>query len=234
MSPMLCKKGLHPMIPENIRMSSGGRICKKCDAMRVKIYSKTSTLTEFNKSRVLASLRAGNSPFNFTTGRRGGSKKIDPTLRLASWWQWNNTLKSDAAFAAIAIPLADANRKAKVRIIRLATPVIWANNGRDTFDAITKATSRIPGWLRGDVQSEMFIDIAEGRLKPEEIPKKVGDYVRRYNRDNKHSVMNPWGDKSLDGALNDDGFSLMDVIGCDAAWSVPANTGRRIANRNSI
>ncbi|EGP07545.1 hypothetical protein CSIRO_2784 [Bradyrhizobiaceae bacterium SG-6C] len=81
---------------------------------------------------------------------------------------------------------------------------------------------------RDDAAHDLIAAVIEGAIDRSKITLQVvRQFVGKQYRENH----NRWGDLSLDAAIGDDGFSLMDTIMDGAAWTVPADTGRHIKIR---
>lgn len=103
----------------------------------------------------------------------------------------------------------------------VAAPALLRNNGADAYEAIMSATQNLPLEIRSDVQGDMFIAVAEGRLKIADIRDRVHEFRNAHNRADRQSVFNPWGHLSLEKPLSEDGsLTLKDVLRDDQRlWS---------------
>ncbi|RTL80816.1 MAG: hypothetical protein EKK35_08125 [Bradyrhizobiaceae bacterium] len=83
---------------------------------------------------------------------------------------------------------------------------------------------------RDDAAHDLIAAVIEGAIDRSKItPQVVRQFVGKQYRENH----NRWGDVSLDAAVNDDGFSLLDMLPAGSAWTVPSNTGGRVRVRRS-
>lgn len=107
------------------------------------------------------------------------------------------------------------------------------NAGADAFEVIHSTTARLDPTMRGPIQSDMWTDIAEGRLRVAAVPGALKSYVARYFRENKFTTADAYGGRSLDAALTPDGLALKDTLEDGLGWSVPISSGRRVGVRGS-
>lgn len=221
-----CKRG-HELTPENLLPSSPFRSCKKCNRLRMRGYRAKRNITPERVRRVFQHLEDGLT-----------FKKIGRSLGSSTTTAFRHLLSENPRLMKKAAPLIERNRLASYQtrpqcIKRVLAPAILRNDGRDAFSAIQAATRHLIEPIKGTVQSDIWLDVAEGRLPIRDIGIRVQDYVRKYHRDEKHSVTSRWGNRSLDAPMGDDGFSLLDTIADTGAWSpIATNTGRVVSTRN--
>lgn len=223
-----CKNG-HEFTPENLLPSAKGwRVCKVCHYASTRRRAKEGRLSQSKVQAVLTALDDGKT-LNEITGHRG-DRYVGGAIVHQDYL--TSFLKRTPQLKKIVLERSRVNA-GLMRRRSVVAPAILKNDGRDAFDLIMRATARLFDPVRGTVQSDMWTDVAEGRLKLSEISGSVQNYVRKYNRDNKHSVMSRWGDRSLDAAMTDDGFSLMDTLADGSAWTIPVSTGTRVGPRRN-
>jgi hypothetical protein len=131
--------------------------------------------------------------------------------------------KENPKVARIILPIAKKNAAVLMgwRTRTVAAPALLRNNGADAYEAIMSATQNLPLEIRSDVQGDMFIAVAEGRLKIADIRDRVHEFRNAHNRADRQSVFNPWGHLSLEKPLSEDGsLTLKDVLRDDQRlWS---------------
>jgi hypothetical protein len=90
----------------------------------------------------------------------------------------------------------------------VAAPSLMLNNGIDAFEVVRSATAGIWEGDRGDVQTLMWIDIAEGKLKISDCtPEKAREYLKIHRR-----RPNVFGSYSLDTPIGEDsGMTWLDT-----------------------
>jgi hypothetical protein len=86
----------------------------------------------------------------------------------------------------------------------------------------------LPRPIREDVIGSMALDLAEGKLQPEDIQRRVHEYVTAQFR-----LFSKFGPQSLDAPLSAEGpATLLDMLSTDAGtgyWdpNMMASTGRQ-------
>jgi hypothetical protein len=90
----------------------------------------------------------------------------------------------------------------------IAAPALLSNNGADAFEAVRRATAGIWEGDRDDVQTLMWIDIAENKLKISDCtPEKAREYLKIHRR-----RPNVFGSYSLDTPIGEDsGMTWLDT-----------------------
>lgn len=92
----------------------------------------------------------------------------------------------------------------------------------------------MPAYLSGDHRDDAVNDliqaVLEGELALSDVSAKT---AKRFAAKQFQENHNAWGVTSLDAALNDDGFSLMDTLRDTDAWSAPVSAGRHIGVRRN-
>lgn len=208
----------------------GKRYCRECKRIRSRALIKPRAISASTARLVNEAVLSGKN-FAEITGECRAGTTFDRIVGSTSLYSFRKAHpKIDAKWKAII-----AKNKGK-RVCRVtAAPALLRNDGVDVFKCIVKATEQLFEPIRSIVQSDMWTDVAENKLRLSDIQERVRDYVRKYHRDNSHSVTSRYGDRSLDAPLNADGFSLIETMEDGAGWSVPVNVGRRVGiRRNGI
>ena len=214
-----CKHG-HEFTPENTRIVKGRfRHCRTCQRFFARKRKHSGKLSRGQIERLLQALRDGKS-LQHVTGFKGnnGRKQYVPGQAIARGVEIKAFMRNNPLIGRRMQKLIDANGKAAMmranearRIV--AAPALIRNDGADAYQAIMSATRDLALEIRNDVQGDMFIAIAEGRLRIADIPSRVQEFRLARNRADRNSVFNPWGHISLDKPLNDDSDStFLDVI----------------------
>jgi hypothetical protein len=137
-------------------------------------------------------------------------------------------------FDRLVATLSDANkerRRAEVRerSILIRRSPISASAGADFFQLARNAVpSSLPRQVRVDVIGSMALDLAEGKLQPDDMRRRVREYITAHFR-----MFSKFGPRSLDAPLSADGSAtLLDMLSTDAGtgyWdpNMMASTGRR-------
>lgn len=225
-----CKKG-HPLTPDNIMSgASSKRGCRKC----FRYMQMHGPIGPDVARRVIEAAQAGKT-LNEIAGYRGSAYVGD---RIARPSRIRTFMKENPKIGVRLEKLFRKNRELKLiemyQRVMIAAPAILRNDGRDAFGAIQSATRHLFEPIRGAVQSDLWTAVAEGRLRVSEIPARVQEFVRKYYRDEKHAVDSRWGNKSLDAAIGNDGFSLHDTVAHVGAWSpISVNTGRHVSTKKN-
>lgn len=227
-----CARG-HEFSVENTLFCNVGnngrkRICLTCRVEWSKACSRKKSISETTARLVQEAILSGHNFAEIT----GESLKGKPIPRICSssplFYFRKANPEIDAKWRGM---MAKLHKPKSVRLI--AAPAILKNNGFDAFEAIQSATRHLIEPLRGTVQSDMWLDVTEGRLMIRQIGSRLQDYIRKYNRDERHSVANRWGHRSLDAPMGDGGFTLLDTLEDGAGWTVPISTGNRVGIRRS-
>lgn len=214
-----CPRG-HLMIPENIYQRPGRRECRACKKLR-----KRREKERPSEQKIRRMINAIDE----------GATRRDVKFILNSWSSLNWFLRAHPRLASKLVPKLEANRLASHRRRpqcqkRIIAPAAIRNAGHDSFEAIQAATRHLLEPMRGAIQSDLWLDVAEERLKLRDIPEAVRAAVTRYNRAEKYSVMSRWGNKSLDAKIGDsDSFTLLDTIADAGEWSpIAISEGRHV------
>lgn len=191
------------------------RRCRTCYRERTKRSHKRLTLKRNQVEQVLEALSEGKTLSNITGVYRDGYVSGQ---KICGWQALNNFMNANPRLGKIIRKQLEANKLAATQAALnakrfTAAPALIRNNGTDAYEAIISATSTLPSAIRGDVQGEMFLAIAEGRLSLADIPKRIREFVQQMNRADRQSVFNPWGHLSLEKPVSEDGsLKLIDVI----------------------
>lgn len=229
-----CKHG-HELTPKNVYVDPrGSRQCRECRNIVIRKWRRTAQLTEAGARRLIAGLREGKTIKNLVYGKIG-RQPAAPELRVvSSSMVFRNTLAANPKFAKIVKSLAQKNAQAaraegfrKQRIV--AAPALMRGDGRSAFETVQNATRHLHEPLRGVVQSDMFLALAEGGLKLPDVQRRTPEFVRKYYRAEQHAVDSRYGHRSIYAPIGEDGFTLMDVIADRGEWSpVAISTGRML------
>lgn len=223
----------HEFTPENTIIDAHGtRKCRACQNIFTAKSQKTCKLPLDRAKLVIEAINEGKSVSRII-GKDGKGRHI-PGEKICTWYQLKNFLSENPRLKRRLAPKMEANRKARIIAANTSRRVIAArpimrDDGRFAYDTIQNATRHLLEPLRGTVQSDMFLALAEGLLKPADVSRRLQEFVRKYYRDEKNAVDSRWGHRSLDAPIGEDGFTLMDTIADMGAWSpVAISTGRML------
>lgn len=211
-----CPHG-HALVGENLYINPRG--FRECRACRRNAKKRTGelVLSAQQVKRVVAALKGGATLKEITRGIV--QKQFEPEKRICTERQFTNTLARDGKLKAIVDALAPRNRRIACGLWsksrpRIADASLVRNGGLDAFAAINAATKHLPDFLRGDVQSAMFIAVGEGRLKLCDAAARVREFVAAHNRQFSAFVPVIGGRmQSLDQPVYDDGPTrLIDTV----------------------
>jgi hypothetical protein len=205
-----CPHG-HLWANNTIIASSGRRRCREC----CRIRNKTKMPSQQKVSLVLEGLSHGLTlnQMASSNSKRDVYRPHDGIKRIVGWGPLYNFFK---AHPALGKKMKDASKKnaiinlrAAIKSVRIvAAPALMRNNGHDAFEAVQRATVEIWEDDRGDVQTLMWIDIGEGKLKlPDCSPEKAREYLKIHKR--RPSV---FGSYSLDASIGEEsGMTWLDT-----------------------
>jgi hypothetical protein len=137
-------------------------------------------------------------------------------------------------FDRLVTTLSDANKdkrraEAKEQTIQIRRIPISASAGADFFQLVRDVVpASLPRQVREDVIGSMALDLAEGKLLPQDLRNRVREYVTAHFR-----MFSKFGPRSLDAPLSPDGSTtLLDMLSTDAStgyWdpNMMASTGRQ-------
>lgn len=250
MTARTCRHG-HALEGANVFVNVRGSVeCRECIRARTRRRRKSETivLPEKDIRAIIGGLREGKTLKALLKGARGRAGRVAKSdqVSTAPWQHYKNTLRLMPKVGRIITKLvAENSLKAKSqgaterhrRNRLIAAPALLRNDGYDAFNAIQAATRHLADPMRGEIQSRLWLDVAEARLSIRQIPAAVASAIKQFNRDERYSVTSRWGHRSLDAKFGDDEGTLLDVVAADpdGAWSpVAFSSGRRIASWSSI
>jgi len=217
-----CKFG-HPFSGDNLFVTpEGWRRCRIC---MEKSHAENRTVSEHQARRAVEALTDGKTIVNIT--------KSDPTYVLN-----NRALllfrQKHPKFDRLVVRLSTANAKvhraeALARRVRIHRGPSISANAEDIFALIRAAVpNTLPAQTRDEVIGAMALAVVEGKLRPAEVKRHVGEYITAQFRQ-----FSKYGAVSLDARLYDDGSAtLLDRLSTEVgtgSWDVNmmASTGRR-------
>lgn len=213
-----CRNG-HSLSGDNLYIRPNGeRQCIACRRASARRAQKNGLPSEQALRKLFDGLRAGLALQTLILGKGpGGFKHSDK--RVISGMRLANLRRINPRIDAKIKSLIEKNKPLYSQRIStgrrtIAAPFVLRNDGADAFAAIMAATASLPDHLRDDVRGTMFVAVSEGRLKPNDIGRRVREYVTCHNRMFSQFVPNGGGImRSLDQQLFDDGpMTLGDTV----------------------
>jgi hypothetical protein len=221
-----CKHG-HPLSGDNLySYVSQGRAERKCLTCNKRLAETGRRMSEEQARRVVDALNEGRTIAQIT--KSGPSYILNATALLLF-------RKKHPKFDRLVMQRSKANAivhhaKAHARRAQHFRAPAIANYGVDIFLLIRSAVpTTLPAQIRDDVIGAMALAVVEGKLRPTDIRRRVGEYVTAQFRQ-----FSKWGPASLDARLSEDGnATLLDRLSADVGtgfWDVNmmASTGRRL------
>jgi hypothetical protein len=219
-----CKNG-HPLSGSNLYLAPGRweRKCRICMKERDECKRRVS---EQQAMLVVEALNDGKTISNIT--KPGTNTYILNHRALLLFRQ------KHPKFDRFVVRRSSANAKVhhaegwarRAQILR--APAI-AERGADIFRLIRAAVpAYLPAQIRDDVIGAMALEVVEGKLRPSDIRRRVGEYVTGQYRQ-----FSKFGPVSLDARLFEDGSAtLLDRLSTEEAgtgwdFNMLASTGRR-------
>lgn len=201
-----CKRG-HPYEGENLIINRAGyRECLACRRLARRRHKQSPHIRRETIERVLTALREGKTIHEVTglSGRRyvGGWIVDRPRLNLF--------IAAQPKLGAWILKTSRANGKAAFHAKRrkIVSSAIRINRGAGAHAEIMAATAGLPDFLREEVRSLMLLAAVEGRLRPAEARARVREFVAAHHKQDRHSVMNRWGNLSLDAPITGEDGTL--------------------------
>ncbi len=215
-----CRWG-HPLSGENLRLTRQGyRVCRKCakearrrnKPLELFLARKRKVLYHGYRKTVVKNVQRELVEQAFEAVRETGSIRAGGDVMPLCKWR---ALLFFSPRIHAAVWRIKRDRPA-VSLKRVAAPAILRNSGRDAFTAVMEATANVFVDIRDDVRADLFVAIAEGRVRLDGISNAVRGFITAYNRREKNSVQSKWGHYSLDATFSDDGDgTLLDVLSDD-------------------
>jgi hypothetical protein len=194
---------------------SGTRLCRECIRLQAKQRTKTKIASQRQVSEVLEGLRHGLTLNQMTSSRNktGVYRPHGDIKRVVGSGPLYNFFKTHPALGQ---KMKDASKRNGLKNLRaayssqrvVAAPALMLNNGVDAFEAVRRATAGIWEGDRDDVQTLMWIDIAENKLKISDCtPERTREYLKIHRR-----RPNVFGSYSLDTPIGEDsGMTWLDT-----------------------
>jgi hypothetical protein len=221
-----CKHG-HPLSGDNLYMfTSRGRQERKCVICNKRLAKFERRVSEDQARRVVEALNEGRTIAQIT--KSGPSYVVNNTALLLF-------RKRHPKFDRLVVRRSSANAKvhhaeAYARRAQIFRAPSMAEQGDDIFLLIRSAVpTTLPAQIRDDVIGAMALAVAEGKLRPTDIPQRVREYVTAQFRQ-----FSKYGPASLDARLSGDGnATLLDRLSTDGGtgyWdlNMMASAGRRL------
>jgi hypothetical protein len=219
-----CRNG-HAFSGDNLYVSPDGkeRRCMTCMRFNGKFGRRVS---EDQARRAIEALKAGAL---LTEICRTGAPSYVVTQRALQIFRSKNP-KFDHLVAKLAgVSQVKRRDEAKSSRLYVRSVPITASAGADFFQLARNAVpASLPRQVREDAIGSMALDLAEGKLQPGDIRRRVQEYITAQFR-----LFSKFGPRSLDAPLSADGSAtLMDVLSTDSGggyWDLNmlASTGRQ-------
>ncbi|SHK61491.1 hypothetical protein [Bradyrhizobium lablabi] len=211
---IMCLKGLHAMMPDNVMMHKGRRNCLTCWRHAFKNPPTHTILPVLDQ--IKEKLSRGVSLGEITNGKVTGGGKVDRSLVLVRsnvLYRYRELNPDFDEFVRRATSKS-SSRGQRIRQTRVRTAA--RRNSNNDYQAIR---SLIPAGNphRDDIVARIFEDLLGGTLKREEVPARVKGYIAELNRLYPTKYVK-FGDAtlvSLDEVLFDDGsMTRGDTVTC--------------------
>jgi hypothetical protein len=219
-----CRNG-HPFAGDNLYISPDRkeRRCMTCMRFNGKFGRRVS---EDQARKTIEALKQGAL---LTEICRTGAPSYVVTQRALQIFRRKNP-KFDHLVAKLAgVSQVKRRDEAKSSRLYIRSVPITASAGADFFQIARNAVpASLPRQVREDAIGSMALDLAEGKLQPGDIRRRVQEYITAQFR-----LFSKFGPRSLDAPLSADGSAtLMDVLSTDSGggyWDLNmlASTGRQ-------
>lgn len=213
----ICRYG-HTVTQQNAKFQTRDGIrqanCRECGRASKRRYRKSAkrTLTEAKARAILKSLNEGQLLSVLLSGCRSiGGKPHYIAKPICSHNELRNFCKAHPAFGIEIRKHAARNRKESLAQNRKKKDLKHGPRtlrGKATpakvIEVVRSSIKNVCPTIREEVQSEMFLAISNGDLRIRDVPSRVPEFVALINRRERHSVINRFGNVSLDAPITTD------------------------------